>query len=113
MSQKARIVIFGIPTICLLVAIAIPNFARSCVVTAKDSCINRPRQIDAAKVQWALKHDKTTNDAPTWDDLRSYFIRTRLLLECPDGGVYTIGRVDELPSCSIARHTEYWRTNHP
>ena len=113
MSQKAKIVIFGIPIICLLVAIAIPNFARSRVITAKNSCINQLRQIDGAKVQWALANHKLTNDAPTWDDLRSYFIRARLPLECPDGGVYTIGRVGELPSCSIAKHTEYRRTNHP
>jgi hypothetical protein len=113
MSQKAKIAIFGMPIICLLVAIVIPNLARSRVVTAADSCINRLRQIDAAKAQWTLAHHKTTNDTPTWADLRSYFSRARLPLECPDGGVYTIGRVDELPSCSIARHTEYWRTNHP
>ena len=113
MSQKARILIFWIPIICLFVAIAIPNLSRSRVVTAKDSCINRLRMIDGAKVQWALAHQKTTNDAPTWDDLGPYFIGARLPLECPDGGGYTIGRVGELPSCSIARHTEYWRTNHP
>jgi len=83
------------------------------VVTAKDSCINRLRQIDGAKAQWALGHRKLTNDAPTWEDLRSSFIRTRLPLACPDEGVYTIGRVEVLPSCSIAKHTEYWRTNHP
>jgi hypothetical protein len=113
MSQKARIVIFGIPIICLLVAIAIPNFARSRVITAKNSCFNELRQIEAAKVQWVFLHQKTTDDAPTWDDLRPSFIGARFPLECPDGGVYTIGRVGELPSCSIARHTEYWRTNHP
>jgi hypothetical protein len=113
MSQKAKIMIFGIPVICLLVAIAIPHFARSRVVTAKNSCINQLRQIDGAKGQWALAHHKTTNDAPTWDDLRPYFIGARFPLECPEGGVYNIGRVGELPSCSIARHTEYGRTNHP
>ncbi len=97
----------------LLLAIAIPNFARSRVVTAKNSCLNQLRQIDGAKVQWALKYDQATNHAPTWDDLRPYFIRARLPLACPDGGVYTIGRVGELPACSIASHMEYWRTNHP
>jgi hypothetical protein len=113
MTQKARIVVFWIPVICLFVAIAIPNLSRSRVVTAKDSCINRLRQIDGAESQWALAHHKLTNDAPTWDDLRPYFLRTRLPLECPDGGVYKIGRVDEVPSCSIARHIELWRTNRP
>ena len=113
MTQKAKIVIIWIPLVCLAVAVAIPNCSRARVVIAKDSCLNRLRQIEGAKVQWALKHDKTTNDAPTWDDLHSYFIRTPLPLKCPDGGEYTIGRVGELPSCSLARHTEYWRTNHP
>jgi len=106
-------VIFWIPFICLVVAIAIPNCARSRVSAAKMPCIAGLRMIDAAKAQWALAHHKTTNDAPTWDDLGSYFIRTRVPLVCPDGGLYTIGCVGELPTCSIASHTEYWRTNHP
>jgi hypothetical protein len=113
MSQKARIVIFGIPIICLLVAIAVPNLARSRVTTAKMPCFAGLRMMDAVKVQWGWAYQKTTNDTPTWDDLRPYFLRTRLPLECPDGGVYAIGGLGELPSCSIARHTEYWRTHHP
>jgi len=113
MSQKARIVIFGIPIIGLLVALAFPNFARPRMITAKNSCINELRRIEAAKLQWAFLPQQTTNDAPAWDDLRPSFISARLPLECPDGGVYTIGHVGELPSCSIAIHTEDWRTNHP
>jgi hypothetical protein len=113
MAQKVRIAVFGIPTLCLLVALIIPNLARFRVIRANNSCINELRQIGAAKLQWALARHKTTNDTPTWDDLRPYFLRARLPLQCPDGGVYTIGRVDELPSCSIRGHAEYWRTNHP
>ena len=112
-SHPPQFALLWIPIICLFVAIAIPNLSRSRVVTAKDSCINRLRQIEGAKTQWAFEHHKLTNDAPTWEDLRPSFTRARLPLECPDGGVYTIGRVGELPSCSIARHTEYWRTNLP
>ena len=62
MTQKAKIVIIWIPLFCLVVAIAIPNCARSRVVTAKDSCINRLRQIDGAKVQWAFMNHKLAND---------------------------------------------------
>jgi hypothetical protein len=113
MAQKAKIAVFGIPILCLLFALVIPNFARFRVIPAKNSCINELRQISAAKAQWALARHKTTNDTPTWDDLRPYFVRARLPLQCPDGGVYTIGRVDELPSCSISRHADYWRTNRP
>ena len=113
MLEKAKFVIFGIPIICLVVAAAIPNLVRSRVTTAKMPCIVWLRMIDGAKVQWALLHQKTTNDVPTWDDLRSFLAGESLPLQCHDGGVYTIGRVGELPSCSIASHTEYWRTNHP
>ena len=113
MLQKAKILMFGIPIICLVVAVAIPNLVRSRVTTAKMPCIVGLRMINSAKVQWALLHQKTTNDTPTWDDLRSFFVGASLPLQCHDGGAYTIGRVGELPSCSIASHTEYWRTNHP
>jgi hypothetical protein len=113
MSQKARIVFFWIPFICLVVAMVIPHLVRSRVTTAKMPCIAGLNMIDAAKRQWAFSRKKTTNDAPTWDDLRPYFVGARLPLECHDGGVYAIGRIGELPSCSIAEHTEYWRTHHP
>ena len=98
-----------IPVICVLVAIALPNFIKPRVVTSKNACINVLRQIEGAKDQWMRDQHKTTNDAPTWDDLRPY-LRDH---ECPDGGSYTIGKAAELPTCSIVRHTEYWRTNHP
>jgi hypothetical protein len=112
-SHPPQFALLWILIICLFVAIAIPNLSRSRVVTAKDSCINSLRQIEGAKTQLALMHHELPNDAPTWYDLRPSFTRARLPLECPDGGVYTIGRVDEVPSCSIARHIELWRTNRP
>ena len=74
MSQKARVVMFGIPIMCLFLAIAIPNLAPSRVSTAKMPCIAGLRMIDGAKVQWALTHHSLTNDAPTWDNLRSLFL---------------------------------------
>jgi hypothetical protein len=62
--------------------------------------------IDAAKQTWASKENKTTNDVPTWDDLKPY-LRIQGLPKCPDGGIYTIGRLDEMPRCSIGgpRHS--------
>ena len=74
---------------------------------ATDACINNLRQIDGAKQQWMLEQHKTTNDVPTWDDLRDYIGQsgtTGPVLTCPAGGTYTIGRVGEKPTCSIARH---------
>jgi hypothetical protein len=112
MSQKTKFLIFAIPIICLLLAIVIPNFIAARMVTSQNSCINLLRQIEGAKDLWMTEHHKTTNDTPTWADLRPY-LHDAVPLQCPNGGVYTIGKAGELPSCSIARDTDYWRTNHP
>ena len=112
MRPKKKFVIFGIPIFCLLGVMAIPNLIRPRVTTSKISCLDQLRMIDGMKNQWALEHQKTTNDVPTWDDLRGY-VTARLPLKCPDGGFYTIGRVGVMPSCSLARHDESAKTNSP
>ena len=74
-------------------------------------CVNNLRLIDTAKKEWASEHQKTTNDpAPTWKDLREYIGRgpsNDVLPECPCGGTYTIGRLDEAAKCSLTpeQHT--------
>jgi len=76
---------------------------------AGESCSNKLRQIDGAKQMWADEHHKMTNDIPTWEDLRGY-LKTAPLT-CPNGGTYTLGRIDELPTCSIPKDTDYWKKN--
>ena len=70
--------------------------------SARYSCIAGLKAIDGAKQTWALEFHKTTNDVPTWADLTggsSSIIGWRP--ECPNGGVYTIGRVGVYPACSV------------
>jgi len=65
--------------------------------------------IENAKSVWADNRDNTTNDAPTLDDLKPYFSdwATRHLFWTngevvdTDGGIYSIGRVGEKPSCLV------------
>lgn len=111
MSRKVKALIFGIPICCLLVAIAVPYFVEPRVYESKNSCVNLLRQIEGAKDYWQAEQHKSTNDTPTWEDLRAYLRKVPLV--CPNGGTYTIGRIGELPTCSIAKDTEYWTTNHP
>jgi hypothetical protein len=66
--------------------------------TASNACLNNLREIDAAKNQWKIEKGKTTNDSPTWDDIRPYISRT---IVCPQGGTYSIGKIGEPPTCSI------------
>jgi hypothetical protein len=69
-------------------------------------CIVRLRVINDAKEQWALANHKSTNDIPTWDDVRSYLpehwdYMTNGIPFCPAGGHYTLGRVGGPVTCSI------------
>jgi hypothetical protein len=66
-------------------------------------CRNNLQAIVELKNQWAVERNKTTNDIPTWDDLRPYFPDrwSNNIPTCPDGGVYNIGRIGAPPTCSI------------
>ena len=68
-----------------------------------------PVQLEGAKQQWQLEHNKTTNDIPTLDDLKPYMKLTSRseIPPCPQGGTYIPGRVGEPPRCSLGgeQHT--------
>jgi len=75
----------------------------------RKSCLTNLRQMEAAKnCCWALEQNKTTNDTPKWEDLRPYF-KDPTPFVCPNGGAYTLGRVGELPICSIKNDTDKFR----
>jgi len=84
-------------------------FLRTIQVENGPAWANRLRLIDGAKNQWALEHTKQTNDVPTWSDISEYiyqpsnifpgFSYTNGRLVNSNGEAYTIGRVDELPTC--------------
>lgn len=69
-----------------------------------NACISRLRMIDGAKLQWGLDHQKTTNDIPTWDDIRFYIGRGGAIPHCPAGGTYTVGRLEQPATCSYPGH---------
>jgi hypothetical protein len=76
-------------------------FIRARTESARYSCIAALKTIDGAKQTWALEFHKTTNNVPTWTDLTggsSPILGWRP--ECPNGGVYTIGRIGDDPICS-------------
>jgi hypothetical protein len=75
----------------------------------KATCFANLKQIDGAKESWMLEYNKTTNEIPVWPDLvrpRGYMID---IPRCPRGGAYTIGKISEPPTCSIAEHNEHYR----
>ena len=74
--------------------------------SSPSGCANNLKLIDSAKNAWALQNNKSSNDTPTWRDLTPYYKGTNLVF-CPAGGVIRIGRMNELPACSIGgpRHS--------
>lgn len=74
-------------------------FIKHPYTTPAYSCINNLRQIEAAKNEWAIENRQTNNVSVTESDITPY-INGRFP-KCPSGGTYTIGKLDELPTCSL------------
>ncbi|HTR43105.1 MAG TPA: DUF4190 domain-containing protein [Pseudomonadales bacterium] len=87
----------------LLALIAIPNFEKARQTAQMNMCINNLRQIDAAKQEWAMENSKPADTVPTENDLTPY-LQNHVMPHCPAGGVYTIGAVNEPPTCSVPNH---------
>ena len=62
----------AIAVLLLIASISIPNFVRSRTTSQSNAIINTLRQIDSAKQEWALEHNKSAADRPTFDDLAPY-----------------------------------------
>jgi hypothetical protein len=107
-GKSCRLKIFITAGVCLffgfLLGVGIPKFNHARQTSLRLACMNHLIQIDGAKQQWAKEKQKNDADIPTWADLKPY-IAHNVELQCPAGGVYTIGKVSEVPSCSIANHS--------
>jgi hypothetical protein len=115
MSRNSKILICSV---CLVAAVVIslPVLAH---FNRKSNKIATWRlnleEIEIAKHEWADDSLNVTNNTPTLDDLRPFLSDwvtnhiswTNGELVDPDGGVYTIGRVGELPSCLIGGRRVY------
>jgi hypothetical protein len=106
MAKLIAIILTTVAVVLLVVGAR--NFIKARQTTASNAYVNDLRQLDGAKQQWALENGKTTNDTPTWPELLPYFggemtnfFATNGVVMRPAGGVFTIGRVGEPPSCVV------------
>ena len=98
----------------VLTAVIVPNFVKPLSHSLASDCINNLRVIDVAKNEWALINNKTTNDTPTWEDVKRYIQdeerdKPYMKLDpknnvpkCPSGGTYLIGKIGDSPTCSLS-----------
>ena len=103
--MKARFTVFaGILALTIAVASLRIGFAKRLAdgsVSAPSHCRMNLRAIEQVKSTWASEHHLTTNDTPADADIYRAFARQPI---CPEGGTYSIGRVGELPTCSLPKH---------
>lgn len=85
----------------LLTAIALPNFMRARDNAYARSCQHNLKEILGAKERWAMDHDKGDTDTPLMDDLVLPYGYLKNTPSCPAGGTYTIGALNQDPTCSI------------
>lgn len=77
--------------------------AAGVAVIHQNTCIANLHQLDAAKQQWALEKTKSDADVPVLQDLLPY-LKDGAFPICPEGGIYSINAVGELPGCSHPGH---------
>jgi hypothetical protein len=78
-----------------------PAHARQSV---RSICLRNLQQIDSAKEQLSLEKKPNSTNIVSESDLADY-IKGRFP-KCPSGGVYKIGAIGELSTCSIQNHSE-------
>jgi hypothetical protein len=73
-----------------------------------DSCINKLRQIDGAKQEWAFETKAAASATPTWKEIQPFLGRRSTgnlpLPRCPQGGLYTINSISNMPTCTVKGH---------
>ena len=98
--KKLLITIPLVVIILLLAAIAIPGMVPAHSEARKDGCINNLRRIREAKIQWEQAvYRKPIISQEDLVGTNKYF---HFMPACPSGGTYTIGAVNQNPTCSFA-----------
>jgi hypothetical protein len=97
--EYRRALLAGLIALTLVATIG-PGPVAPSPTTKMNACIYNLRQIDEAKKEWAIKNVVTNGFAPSFENLSEIDGRLRVKPECPEGGVYSINVVGELPTCS-------------
>lgn len=107
--SRAEIIVWVF--ICFIIgvgvlAVVIPNFVKAHSSPCVSACVNNLRWIDSAISQFAVEHNLTNGTPINFpNDLTPYFKHDKLgnlyIPKCPSGGVYSVKKVGEMPTCSL------------
>ena len=99
-----RVAILLIPALAVILFLLI-RLNRSGHYNPRNACVANLKQIEGAKATWALENKKLPTDVPQDSDLFGTNRYLREKLNCSEGGTYSLGAVNEKPTCSIPGHT--------
>lgn len=88
----------------LLAAIAIPSFRHAIEKTQQQTCALNRKNIDGAKLRWALENRLPLTATPTDADLFGQNTYLEHKPDCPAGGAYSLNAVQEKCTCSLPVH---------
>ena len=88
----------------LLAAVLIPNVQRAVRRSQEQACAINRKNIDAAKLEWAVDHKEPPSAVPGDSDLFGPERYIEHKPDCPARGEYTLGIVAEKCTCSVATH---------
>jgi prepilin-type N-terminal cleavage/methylation domain-containing protein len=88
----------------LLAAIAIPNLIKAIETARTRACAANQKQIDAAKIHWAIEKKQPLDATPADADLFGKGSYIDHKPSCPSSGTYTLNAADEKCTCSVVKH---------
>jgi len=88
----------------LLAAMAIPSIRKSIDTARARICTSNQKQIDGAKQLWALEKNQPLTATPSDAQLFGKGLYIDHTPDCPAGGKYTLGTVEEACTCDVPRH---------
>jgi hypothetical protein len=91
--------------VVLVTAVALPSIDWGHRVADEANCVNNLRMIESAKAEWAEVNKKLPTDVPTEAELVGTNLNLHFMPACPSGGIYTIGAVNQNPTCSFAKRS--------
>lgn len=84
----------------ILLAVATPQWIKARETSRAKSCLKNLQTIESAKTNWALEYKMPETSTPIESDIAPEFVKGAMPL-CPSSGTYTIGAVNDEPSCSV------------
>jgi len=103
-GMRSNLMVVGAASVILLFS-GYDYVPKSTRAPSERVCRSFLKQIDMAKTEWATQEHKTTNDTPTDAQLFGPNAYLSKKPECPEGGIYTLRRVGEKPTCSVKGRT--------